>query len=58
MIQQYFKQAWRLLRENPVLSAISITGTALAICMIMVIVMSYEVKNAPYPPETNRDRML
>ena len=58
MIKQYFKQAWRLLKENPVLSAISIIGTALAICMIMVMVMSYEVKNAPYPPETNRDRML
>lgn len=58
MIQQYFKQAWRLLKENPVLSAISIIGTALAICMIMVIVMSHQVKNAPYPPETNRDRML
>ncbi len=58
MIKHYFKQAWRLLKENPVLSAISVIGTALAICMIMVIVMSYEVKNAPYPPETNRDRML
>lgn len=58
MILQYFKQAWRLLKENPVLSAISIVGTALAICMIMVIVMSHQVKNAPYPPETNRDRML
>lgn len=58
MIVQYFKQAWRLLSENPVLSAISIIGTALAICMIMVIMMSYHVKNAPYPPETNRDRTL
>ncbi len=58
MIKQYFKQAWRLLKENPVLSAISIIGTALAICMIMVIVMSHQVKNTPYPPETNRDRML
>ncbi len=58
MIQQYFKQAWRLLKEKPVLSTISIIGTALAICMIMVMVMSHEVKNAPYPPETNRDRML
>ncbi|MEA5128644.1 MAG: FtsX-like permease family protein [Proteiniphilum sp.] len=58
MLKQYFKQAWRLLKENPVLSAISIIGTALAICMIMVMVMSHQVKNAPYPPETNRDRML
>lgn len=58
MIVQYFKQAWRLLKENPVLSMISMIGTALAICMIMVIVMSHQVKNAPYPPETNRDRTL
>jgi len=58
MIRQYFKQAWRLLMENPVLSTISIIGTALTICMIMVIVMSYRVKNATYPPETNRDRTL
>lgn len=58
MIQLYFKQAWQLIKENPVLSTISILGTALAICMIMVMVMSHQVKNAPYPPETNRDRML
>ena len=58
MIKQYFKQAWRLLKENPILSSISIIGTALAICMIMVMVMSHEVKNAPFPPETNRDRTL
>ena len=58
MIKQYFKQSWQLLKENPVLSTISILGTALAICMIMVMVMSHQVKNAPYPPETNRDRML
>ncbi len=58
MIKQYFKQSWQLIKENPVLSTISILGTALAICMIMVMVMSHQVKNAPYPPETNRDRML
>ena len=58
MIKQYLKQAWRLLKENPLLSSISIIGTALAICMIMVMVMSHEVKNAPFPPETNRDRTL
>lgn len=58
MLKQYIKQAWRVLRENPVLSAISIFGTALAICMIMVLVMTHQVKNAPYPPEVNRDRTL
>ena len=58
MIKQYFKQSWQLIKDNPVLSTISILGTALAICMIMVMVMSHQVKNAPYPPETNRNRML
>ncbi|MDD4605968.1 MAG: ABC transporter permease [Dysgonamonadaceae bacterium] len=58
MIKQYLIQAWRLLKENPLLSFISIIGTALAICMIMVMVMSHEVKNAPFPPESNRDRMM
>ncbi len=58
MIKQYLIQAWRLLKENPLLSSISIIGTALAICMIMVMVMSHEVENASAPPESNRDRML
>ena len=58
MIKQYLIQAWRLLKENPLLSSISIIGTALAICMIMVMVMSHEVKNASFPPEVNRDRTL
>ncbi len=58
MIKQYLIQAWRLLKENPLLSSISIIGTALAICMIMVMMMSHEVNNAPNPPEVNRDRMM
>ena len=33
MIKHYIKQAIRLLRENKLLSIISILGTALAICM-------------------------
>lgn len=58
MIKQYLMQAGRLLKENPLLSSISIIGTALAICMIMVMMMSHEVNNAPNPPEVNRDRMM
>jgi len=56
MIKQYIKQAIRLLRENKLLSVISIFGTALAICMIMVIIILYVVKTAPFRPETNRSR--
>ena len=58
MYKQYFKQVIGMLGENPLLSMISILGTALAIAMIMVIVIVYEVRNANYEPETNRDRML
>ncbi len=56
MIKQYFKQALRLLTENKLLSVISILGTALAICMIMVIVILYVVNTAGFKPEVNRER--
>lgn len=58
MIIQYFKQAWQLLRETPLVSTISIAGTALSIAMVMVVVLIYQIQLANYKPETNRDRML
>lgn len=36
MIRQYFQQALFHLRENPVITWVSLLGTALSICMIMV----------------------
>ena len=56
MMEHYFKQAFRLLKENKLLSVISIIGTALAICMIMVIVILYVVNTAGFKPEINRVR--
>ena len=56
MIKQYLKQAIRLISENKLLSVISILGTALAICMIMVIVILYVVNTASFKPEVNRSR--
>ena len=44
MYKLYFKQALAMLKENKLLSLISILGTALAICMIMVMVITYEVR--------------
>ena len=44
--------------ENKLLSSISIIGTALAIAMIMVIVITLRATIAPFAPETHRDRML
>ena len=58
MIKLYFKQAFHLLKENKLLSFISIIGTALAIAMIMVIVIILRATIAPFAPETHRDRML
>ena len=52
MIKLYFKQAFHLLGENKLLSSISIIGTALAIAMIMVIVITLRATIAPFAPET------
>lgn len=38
MIKQYFIQAWAQLRQQPLISAVSIAGTALAIFLIMLVV--------------------
>ena len=58
MIKQYFTQAWAQLRQQPIISAVSIAGTALAIFLIMLVVMMQQVKVAPFAPESNRDRFL
>jgi putative ABC transport system permease protein len=47
-----------LLKEDKFLTIISVAGTALAICMIMVIVIIFQVKNANCAPETHRDRTM
>lgn len=58
MITQYLKQALFLLKDNKLLSAISILGTALSIAMIMCIVLIGRVRTANYEPEVYRDRTL
>lgn len=46
------------MRHQPVMTWVSIIGTALAIFLIMVIVMMNQVRVVPYAPESNRDRWL
>ena len=58
MIRQYITQAIAQLRQHPIISAVSIIGTALAIFLIMLVVMMQQVKTAPFAPESNRDRFL
>lgn len=47
-----------LLRQNPLMSVIGILGTALAISMIMVMVITWQTKYADVKPEVNRERSL
>lgn len=58
MYKQYFKQSIQTLRENPLVGVISILGTALAIAMILVMVLVFQINAAGFAPESNRDRML
>lgn len=58
MIKQTINQAVTLLRQNPLLSTISILGTALAISMIMAMVITWQTKYADMEPEVNRHRCL
>lgn len=47
-INQYIKQSWRLLRQNRLAALLSILGTALAICMIMVFVILFIANTAAF----------
>ncbi len=58
MIATYFKQAWQLLKQNPLFSSIYILGTGLSIAMILTLVIVYYIKLAPVYPELNRNRTL
>lgn len=58
MVKKTIKQVIYQLRNQPLLSAITILGTALAIALIMVILIVYQAKTADYAPEVNRSRAL
>lgn len=58
MIRLYFLQALYHLRENPIITWVSVLGTAMAICMIMVLVITFQVRLVDCEPEVNRSRAL
>ena len=58
MWKQYIKLTWFQLKQQPIISTVSILGTALSICLIMLFVMMKQVKVAPIAPESTRDRFL
>lgn len=58
MFKQYFKQAIATIRENPLVSFLTILGTALAVAMMLVLVLVYQTKTASFSPVSERYRML
>ena len=52
------KQTLTNMRQQPLLTGLTIAGTALAICLIMVVVMTREVQIVDYGSEPNRSRTL
>ena len=58
MLKQYFQQAWSQLRQQPLISAVNVAGTALSIFLIMLVVMMQQVQVEPFQPESNRNRFL
>ena len=58
MWKLYFKQAWQMMKQQRLFSALYILGTGLAIAMTLVVVLIYYVKIAPIYPEVNRGRTL
>lgn len=58
MYKTYLKQAWQMLKEDKVISIITISGTALAITMIMVVILTQEIKTKNIAPEIYRERTM
>lgn len=57
-IKQYIQLAWSILCQHPVIGIVNVTGTALSIFLIMLVVMMQQVQVEPFAPESNRDRFL
>ena len=58
MYKVYLKQAMQMLRQNKFFSIIYITGTGLAITMVMILAILYYFRTGNIAPEINRERML
>ena len=50
MFRLYLQQALYHLRENPIITWVSVLGTALSICIIMVIVITLRARVADCAP--------
>ena len=44
MLKQYLKQAIQIIRENRLVSCISVLGTAISIMMVMIVVLVMQIQ--------------
>ncbi len=58
MLEKYVKQLFNQFRENRMLYMVSLSGTALSIAMILVLVLVFQINLSGFVPESNRSRML
>lgn len=58
LLEQYVKQAVQQFRESPLVTGLSVAGTALAVAVILVMVLVFQINLAGFAPESHRDRFL
>lgn len=57
-MKKYLKQIWYEAKHQPVIAAVTVTGTALAIFLIMAVVMMDTIRIRPFAPESRRELLL
>ncbi len=55
---KFLKQTFRIIIDNPVLSAIVITGTAVTMAFVIVVTMVFQIRVADIAPESHRSKTL
>lgn len=58
MLRLYAKQAFKMLKDAPLVSTISIVGTALAIAVVMVMIMLFQIRIISYKPDIRKNKTL
>ena len=58
MKNNIFRQTAFEMRQQPLITSVSLIGTAFAIFLMMVVMMIQSVRTVPMAPESNRTLMM
>ena len=58
MIQQFFRQAWTMMKQQRLFTGMYLVGTAVSIALAMTLFIIFYIKLGPIYPEYNRQRMV